>query len=238
MKRLISVLFCAALITLFSTTQIAASSDIVGPSVIHKEVNQVFTLIDLLSLYDQDVFVEEDGYTGNGNVPGEYTITLSQGLTNKVVTVVVVENWGELQSSNDVRFVTDLKNIYVSNNRNLILYEMIYYIYNTTGYVEVSTGMRYEEINDDYHTSFVDGFIPEGDYEFSFRLTYLNGQQATFRTLVNAKEVEELPGIVIQPPETSFDKWMGMIPGILISFGLVLLIGSQIRKKKRGYGTW
>lgn len=237
MKRLLSVLLFAALLAMFSTSQLAASSDIVGPSIIHKEVNQVFTKIDLLSLYDQDVFITEDLYTGNGNIPGEYSVTLSQGLSSKVVTVVVIENWGDLQSSNDVRFVTDLKNIYISNNRNLILYEMIYNIYANTGYLEVSNGMRYEEIKDDYHTSFVDGFIPEGDYEFSFKLTYLNGQQASYRTLVNAIEVQELSGIVISPPPSAFDTYAIKVAAVLVVIGLIWLGASQI-KKKRSWKKW
>lgn len=236
MKRLISVLFIAVLIA-SSSTKLTASSDIEGPMIIHKEVNQVFTIIDLLSLYDQDVFIEEDGYTGNGNVPGEYAVTLSQGLTNKVVTIFVVENWGDLENSNDVHFVTDLKNIHVSNNRNLILYEMIYYIYSTTGLVDIASGIRYEEIQDDYHSSFVDGVSPEGSYEFSFRLTYLSGEQVSYQTFVQTKAVQELPGIVIQPPESIMEQWLSRIPFILIGGGFVWLIVSQL-KKKRGYRSW
>lgn len=231
MKRLLSVLLFAALLAMFSTSQLAASSDIVGPSIIHKEVNQVFTKIDLLSLYDQDVFITEDLYTGNGNIPGEYSVTLSQGLSNKVVTVVVIENWGDLQNSNDVRFVTDLKNIYISNNRNLILYEMIYNIYANTGYVELSAGIRYEEIIDEYHVSFIDGSIPEGDYEFSFKLTYLNGQQASYQTFVNAKEFGELPGIVLTPPQSNFDIWLNRAPFIIIFIGVIAFGMSKITKK-------
>ena len=59
MIKKISVLFgVVLLVIMFSNNAlVAASSDIEGPEVIHKEKNQVFTIMDLLSLYDNDVFI-------------------------------------------------------------------------------------------------------------------------------------------------------------------------------------
>lgn len=231
MNKLISVLLVAVLFILATTTNVKAASGIDGPSVIHKEANQVFTIMDLLSMYDMDVFVQTDGYTGYGNVPGEYTVVLTQGSLTKDVTVVVVEKWGDLTESNDVLYVTDNKDIYVSNDRMLTLYEIIYYIYDTTGYVETDYQFRYEELLDEYHYAFEDGMIAEGNYELSFRLTYYSGEQASYSAMIHAVQLQELPGIVLEPPPTFMDKLISAAPW-LIGFGFLFYFLTN-RKKKR-----
>src|SRR5665648_188561 len=141
MKK-ISVLIIALLMVISMThkTTYAVSSGITGPLVIHKEANQVFTIGDLLSLYDYDVFIQIDGFTGYGNIPGEYSVILIQGDLTKDVTIIVVESWSykttSLANSTDVLFVSDYKDICVSNDRMLSLYEILYYIYGTTDYIE------------------------------------------------------------------------------------------------------
>lgn len=234
MIRTISVLFVAALFVFATTTSVGAATGIDGPSVVHKEKNQVFTIGDLLSMYDVDVFVQTDGYTGYGNVPGEYTVVLTQGYTTKDVTVVVVENWGNLTESNDVLYVADYKDIYVSNDRMLTLYEIIYYIYDTTGYVVTEYQFRYEELLDEYHSSFnEDDTIDEGSYELSFRLTYYSGEQATYSALIHVVEIQELPGIILEPPPTTIDRIMSAVPWLLVIGAVVYLLTH--RKQKRGY---
>ncbi|MHA1690103.1 MAG: hypothetical protein ACTSU7_00565 [Candidatus Heimdallarchaeaceae archaeon] len=234
MFKKISVLFVAVLLVFsFTSMPVAAASDIVGPSVVHKEANQVFTIMDLLSMYDLDVFIETDGYTGYGNVPGDYTIVISQGSQTKNVSIIVVEDWGNLVESNDVLFVTDYKDIYVSNDRMLSLYEIIYYIFDATGYVTTEYQFRYEEILDEYHYSFDDGIIPEGKYELTFRLTYYTGEQATHSASINVVELQELPGMVLEPPPTTIDKIMSTLPLVLV-IGVIVYLFTH-RKKKRGF---
>jgi hypothetical protein len=235
MIKKISMLLIAALIVLtFTTTTVYAASDIDGPSTIHKEANQVFTIMDLLLLYDMDVFVDYDGYTGYGNVPGEYIITISQGLNLKDVTIIVVENWGSLIESNDVLYVADSKDIYVSNDRILTLYEIIYYIYNATEFVETDYQFRYEELKNEYHYSFdEEGLIPEGSYELSFRLTYYSGQQGTYSALIHTQELQELPGMVLEPPPTTGDQLVSAAPWVIGIIAIIYLLKN--RKKKKGY---
>jgi hypothetical protein len=238
MIKKISVLFFAALTVFsFSNTNVhAADTDISGPSVIHKEKNQVFTIGQLLQMYDQDVFIETDGYTGYGNVPGEYTIVLTQGFNTKNITIIVVEDWNNLERSNDVLYVADYKDIYVANNRILSLYEIIYYIYDMTNYVETDYQFRYEELIDEYHYSFDDGIIPEGSYEFTFRLTYYSGLQATYSTMIHTVEIQELAGIVLEPPPSTVDKVMSAAPWILVTIAVgYILTHTKIFKKKRGF---
>jgi|LGVF01.2.fsa_nt_gb hypothetical protein len=235
MIKTISVLFTAALFVFaFTSTTVFSVSDIDGPSVVHKEANQVFTIMDLLSMYDLDVFIESDGYTGYGNVPGEYTIVISQGSQTKNVSIIVVEDWGNLVESNDVLYVTDYKDIYVSNDRMLSLYEIIYYIYDATEYVVTEYQFRYEEILDEYHYSFDDdGVIPEGKYKLTFRLTYYTGEQSTHSASINVVELQELPGMVLEPPPTTIDKIMSTLPLVLV-IGVIVYLFTH-RKKKRGF---
>lgn len=235
MIKKISVLIIVALtlFTISNTKVYAASTDISGPSVIHKEKNQVFTIGDLLKLYDNDVFIDEDNFTGYGNVPGEYIITLIQGFETKDVTIVVVEDWKQLSRSNDILFVTDYKNIYVSNNRNLTLYETIYYIYDTTGYVETDYQFRYEELLDEYHSSFEDGIILPGSYQMIFRLTYFSGLQSTYSVSIHTIEIQELAGIILEAPPNTMDKIMSKLPWLL-GIGVAVYLLTHI-KKKRGF---
>lgn len=212
----------------------ATGAGIIGPEVIHKESNQIFTIIDLLSLYEDDVFVETDGYTGQGNLPGEYIVTLTQGLLTKDVTIVVIENWDNLERSNEVLFVADYKDIYVSSNRRLTLYEIIYYIYSSTGLVVTEYQFRYEELINQYHSSFdEDDNIPEGNYELSFRLTYYSGQQSTYSTSINVVELQEIPGIILEPPPSTIDRIMSFVPWVLV-IGVIVYFFTN-RKKKRGF---
>jgi len=236
MIKKISVLLIAALFVFaFAKTTVYAASDIEGPSVVHKEANQVFTIGDLLSMYEMDVFIDTDGYTGYGNVPGEYIVKLVQGRITKDVKIIVVEDWGNLEESNDVLYVSDYKDIYVSNKRALSLYEIIYYIYGTTGYVVTDYQFRYEEILDEYHYSFVDGVIPEGNYEFRFKLTYYSGEQATYSVVIHCVELRELPGMVLEPPKTAIENIMSALPWLLGAFALIYLFTH--RKKKSGFSS-
>lgn len=235
MIKKISVLFISALLVFsFTSKTVVSASDITGPSVIHKEENQVFTIGDLLQMYDDDVFVETDGYTGYGNLPGEYIVVLTQGFKTKNISIVVIEDWGNLEESNDVLFVTDYKDIYVSNDRMLTLYEIIYYIYDATGYVVTDYQFRYEELVDEYHRSLnEDGVITPGSYEFTFRLTYYSGLQATYSTVIHAVELREISGIVIEPPPSDMDRIMSAAPWVLVIFAVGYYVTH--RKKKRGY---
>jgi hypothetical protein len=235
MIKKISVLFIAALFVFtFAKTTVYAASDIEGPSIVHKEANQVFTVIDLLSMYDMDVFIETDGYTGYGNVPGDYIIVLTQGSLTKDVTIIVVQNWGDLLESNEVLYVTDYKEIYVSNDRNLTLYEIIYYIYATTEYVETDYQFRYEELQDEYHYSFnEEGILAEGSYELSFRLTYYSGEQGTYSTLIHTVELQELPGMILEAPATTAEKIISAAPWVIVVLGFVYYL--KHRKKKGSY---
>jgi len=233
-KKISVLLFAALLVISFTTTTVYAASDIDGPDVIHKEVNQVFTLSDLRSMYDMDVFPSFDGYTGYGNVAGEYIVTLTQGSATKDVTIVVVDNWDSLESSSDILYVTDLKDIYVSNDRILDPYEIIFYIYATTRYIESAYNCRYEELKNEYHTATLteDGLIPEGVYEYIFKLTYYSGEQGTYSTLIHTVEIQELPGIVLEPPPSTSEQVISFIPWI-IGIIIVLAIIKNRPKKAR-----
>lgn len=233
MIKKISVLLVTALLV-FTLTNIivSAASDIIdGPSIIHKEANQVFTVSDLLSLYDYDVFIQTDNFTGNGNVPGEYSVLLSQDDNTKNVTIIVVENWANLENSTDVLFVTDYKNIYVSNDRMLTLYEILYYIYNTTGYIDTDYQFRYEEFTNTYFSSFNDdGSIDAGIYQITFRLTYFSGNQASYDVEIHTKKII-INGITIEPPESGIKKFIKYFPWLI---GIMIIIYLLKHKKKKG----
>lgn len=234
MKKLIALLFFVALLlSVYSVNTINAATSINGPDTIHKEANQVFTINDLLKLYEHDVLIQSDGFTGYGNIPGDYIITIKQGLATKDVTISVVENWDILTDSNDVLFVADKKDIYVSNDRELSIYEIIFYIYNRTGFVDTSYNFVYEELNNEYHNNFIDGVIPENTYNLDFRLTYYSGNQASYSGSIRAIELPELNGTVLEPPPTTMDKIIKSAP-LIIVIAIIYYVVSN-KKRKRGY---
>lgn len=234
MKKIIMALAFAFVMMFCSNNYVGANGLIIGPSTIHKEANQIFTIIDLLSLYDPDVFIEQDNYTGYGNMAGEYTVTLKQGTNTKQVHIIVVDSWGDLQKPNDLLFVTDQKNIYVSSDRQLTLYEIIYYIYSKTNYVETGYSFRYEELNNEYHNSIGEnGNIPAGSYTHDFKLTYYSGEQVSLITTINVVDLPEIAGVILTPPPTTIDKAISMIPFLLV-IGVPVYLFTN-RKRKRGF---
>jgi hypothetical protein len=238
MKKLM-LLFATSIIFLsyfFSLNIInGATYNIDGPDIIHKEMNQVFTIIDLLKLYDDDVLIDNDNFTGSGNVPGKYIITIRQGTITKDIEINVIEKWGNLIDSNDILFVADKSDIYVSNERKLTVYEIIYYIYGNTGLIDVNYDFVYEENTNEYHTSFIDGEILPGAYDFIFRLTYYSGNQATYNASIIVVELPELSGVILEPPPTTIDKIIKGAPFIIIIALIIYLISKKT--KKRGYNV-
>lgn len=232
MKK-ISMLLIALFVLTFTSTPVSAASGIEGPNIIHKEANQVFTTMDLLSLYDLDVFVKEDYYTGYGNVPGEYSVILIQGSTTKNVTIVVVEKWGDLLESNELLYVADYKDIYVSSNRMLTPYEIIFHIYSTTGYVDTEYQFRYEELKNEYYNSIIDDTVPEGVYEYTFRLTYYTGNQTTNQTHIHVVKLPEITGVILEAPPSDIDKLMNAIP-VIVGAGAIFYFLTH-RKRKGGF---
>lgn len=235
MKKTISFITLLCLILTLSFNNVyAADDDIIGADIIHKEKNQIFTISQLLNMYESDVFIESDSYTGYGNIPGEYIVTLTQGFNRKDVIIKVVNDWGNLEQSNDVLFISDYKDIHVSNNRILTLYEIIYYLYDTTEYVISDYQFRYEELTDEYHNATLqeDGTIPEGNYNIIFRLTYFSGLQSSYSVNIHVIELEELSGVILEPPPTTIDRVMKAAPFLLVSGLIIYLIKNRKPKNK------
>ncbi len=243
MIKKISVLIFAVLFMfiLNNTITYAASTDIEGPSVIHKEANQVFTIGELLSLYDQDVFIDTDNFTGYGNIPGEYSVVLYQGNMTKEITIIVLESWSceldnqtyQLADSNDVLYVTDYKDIYVSNDRQLTLFEMLFNIYGNTGYIETNYRFSYEQLYDTYFINFDrTGVIPEGVYELGFRLSYFSGDQGTYDVEIHTKEILVV-GVMIEPPASGIENFVRTY-GLWIVV-IVVVVYLFKHRKKRGF---
>lgn len=217
----------------FSLSINVSANNINGPDIIHKEKNQVFTINDLLNLYPDNVLIDNDEFTGYGNIPGKYIITIKQGAITKNVEIFVIDKWGDLTNSNDVLYVADKSDIYVSNERKLSLYEIIYYIYDKTGFVDTSYDFLYEENTNEYHSNFNDGEIEPSSYSLIFRLTYFTGNQETYNGTIKAIELPEIEGTILEPPPKTLDKIIKSAP-LLIVFSLIVYFIVN-RKKKRGY---
>ncbi|MCD4826537.1 MAG: hypothetical protein K8Q99_02085 [Acholeplasmataceae bacterium] len=235
MKKITVLILALLMIFTMQITSHADAINIVGPGVIHKEKNQALTMTAILGLYESDVMILEDNYTGYGNIPGIYTLTLKQNTITKEIEIHVLNDWGNLQNSTDVICLTDYKDIHIVNDRILTPYEIVYYLLMSTGYFENTSQFYYESLIDTYSGAVnEDGTIDIGMYEFSFKATFFTGYEATYHSDIYVIQAREISGSILEPPTTNADVLIKAFPWFL---GVVILIYlfSKRKKKNRGY---
>jgi len=233
--RKIAMLLLALFSIFLTSIDTQAATEITGPSVIHKEINQALTITSILGFYDPDVMILEDGYTGHGNMPGEYTITLKKNTNTKDVTIHVIIKWGDLVNSSDVIAVTDYKDIHVVNNRVLTPYEIVYFILMTTGYFENTSYFYYEPLIDTYTTAALneDETITPGIYQYSFKAMFFSGYEETYSSTIYVVKARQISGVILEPPATTSDKMIKALPWI-IGLGFIGYFASKKLKKMKG----
>lgn len=201
-----------------------ASTVIIGPSVIHKAKNTVLPITDILDMYTSslgDVSISIDGYTGNGNLVGEYLIevyaTDGTNIHSKEVTIVVLSS---LPSK--VRAIGNYSDIYTNTSKALTLKDDIIPALEATGFITTSqTTVGYILINE-YSSS----YETPGDYLMQFRLLDASGYDETFEIVIHVKDSGTIPepDIVYTPPKSIIDKAMNIAIAFL-SWGAVIVIG-------------
>jgi len=220
-----------------------ATTDIIGPSIIHKQSNHILTISNILHLYASphgDVVVQSDEFTGQGNVLGEHQIVLKvtdgENEYLKDVSVFVIEELG------DVKAVTDRKDIHVGTSQELTPQSIVAILQNT-GYVNITATTQMMILNDTY----TENKDQEGQYVFEFRLINSAGDDEIYSSLINVSDSDGffVPDIVFEKPVNGAIAWLKnvwkdwiwpFLYNILmfLTMGIVAILLIRLYKKKRG----
>jgi len=235
MKKITVLVLLLLTFFISSTSTYAASTDIIGPDIIHKQYDKILTTSDIISLYHSDlgaIILSEDNYTGYGNVIGEHTISLyaSNGAVaaSKTISVNVIPVLGDVQA------VTDYKDIHVKDNQILTPSDVVNVLKNT-GYVSITTTTQMQVISNTYEGN----EETPGIYTFEFRLVNSAGIDQTFisQIFVTANTDNFVPDAVFIPDASDASKVFSFIINAFIFIALILAffwIRKQVKKIKRG----
>lgn len=234
MKKILVLVLLLMSFTSFQTTY-ASSTGIIGPDVIHKEANKILTTSDILAMYSTNlsgITIQQDAYTGYGNILGSYAIMLyaSDGVTieTKEIEIRVISTLGNVQA------VSDLKNIHVTTKQELTPSEIVY-VLEKTGYVEITATTQMVILNNTY-TNNED--VP-GNYLFEFRLVNAAGLDQIYLSQIIVKDAADdfVPDVIFEgPPNVVSSVLRG--GWILLQYVLAVVIAyfiiKFIKKHKRG----
>lgn len=231
--RKVVVLALLLLSIFISSIQVNASStDIIGPSIIHKEQNKILTIADILNLYSSSIGViqvADDQYTGYGNVLGSHLIQLfstdGTSYATKEIEVIVVPTLG------DVLAVTDYKNIYVRTNQILSPSQIVQVLENT-GHLEITATTQMMMLSNTYS----DNAETPGIYLFEFRLVNSAGVNLIYSSVITVSEENDpfIPDIIFEAPPSLLTKvWRFIEPFIYLGVVILLAIVYIKHKKKR-----
>lgn len=234
MKKVIALLLLFTIANLKLNLK-ASSAVIYGPSVIHKQVDSILTMSDILALYQSElgpVTVSIDEYTGNGNVISSYALQLfatdGTSIATKNVVIYVINNLGK------VKAVTDYKNIHMTltQAQEMTLAE-IPRIVSRTGYFTLITGAQMAIISD----TFTAGKSTPGMYQFEFRIVDQTGYDETFLSNVYVYDSSSMidPDVVYGGPSNSMDGIAAVFRTFIGFFALGLGIAFlyKLSKKKK-----
>lgn len=229
-----------ALLLIFAITNIklninADSAVIYGPTVIHKQVNSILTMSDILALYQSDlgpVTVSIDEYTGNGNIVSIYALQLyaSDGTSigTKNIEVHVINNLG------NVKAVSDYKNVHLtlSQAKEMTLAE-IPKVIARTGYFTLMPGAQMAIISDTFTAS----KQTPGIYNFEYRIVDSTGYDETFLSNIYVYDSNNMiePDFVYGNKPNTMDSVTGFIKTafFMLAVGVGVAFIYRISKSKK-----
>jgi hypothetical protein len=235
MKKIaVLVMLIFSMVASSLTLNASSTGAIVGPDVIHKQSNQILTINDILSMYSSSlgqVYVQVDGYTGNGNILGAHPLLLKaanqSSEATKEIYVMVVSTLG------NVLAVSDYKNIHLRANQTLTPSEIVL-VLEKTGHIEITATTQMMILTNTY----TENANQQGQYLFEFRLMNSAGVDQIYSSyiFVSSNDNVFVPDIVFTPPRTAWDLAVNIF--WLIIYGSILyVIGYTIykfKKKKEG----
>lgn len=237
MKKLIIMLIgFSALIAPMSLTY-AVGEEITGPDVVFKQADKILTITNILDLYSSelgDIEVTSDAYTGHGDVPGNYAVTLGVAETEvtKEISVNVRQTIGPVIA---VTVTAGAYEIILHKNTTLTANQIIDVLINVQ-YIVVTSSTQITVLTNTYTAN----ASAPGNYTFEFYLATTSGVEETYLVTLQVNDTETLnPDIVLDEPTAPAADTMHPIAkagsiALVVSASVALLafIGSKITKKR------
>ena len=197
-------------------------------------------MTQILDLYESDlgeVVVTEDAYTGYGDVPGNYAVTLGVDDTEatKSISVNVRQTIGTVIA---VTVTGGSYEIYLHKNTTLTPNQIIDVLINVQ-YIVVTSSTQITVLTNTYTAN----ASAPGNYTFEFYLATTSGVEETYLITLQVNDTETLnPDIVLEEPvvpvvvvpaQTHWVIRVGSV-ALVVSATVALLsyIGSKINKKR------
>jgi len=230
MKKLIIMLIGFSALIAPMTITYAVGEDISGPEIILKQADKILTTTNILDLYSSelgDIEVVSDAYTGYGNVPGNYVVTLgvSEAEVTKEISVNVRQTIGPVIA---VTVTDGSYEIILHKNTTLTANQIIDVLINVQ-YIVVTSS-----------TEITDASAP-GNYTFEFYLATVAGVEETYLVTLQVNDSETLtPDINLNPPAPTVEpttmhpiaKAGSIALVISATVALLAFVGSKINKKR------
>lgn len=210
----------------------AEGDEIIGPDVIYKQYDKVLTMSTIKALYQApaEIEVTYDEYTGYGNIPALYDVTLTSGELTKDIVISVRQTLGNVIA---VTYQNEEYTIHVYKNV-LLEFEDIKDILVRINYITVTSTTQLFTLTNNY----TENASAPGNYTFEFMLATTSGYEEIHEINIRVTNSEELlPDIVIQPnPRVSvFVAFDGeMLMGLLVLIIIIIVLVYKLKHRKRG----
>lgn len=235
MKKILMFIILSISIFAFNFIQVSASeNEILGANVIHKQANQILTINDIKAMYNStfgQITVENDTYTGYGNVVGLKTVDMVvetfQETYRKTISIYVVNLLG------NVKAVTDYKDIHLRTDQVLTPTQIVYVLENT-GYLEITATTQMSIENDTYT---INATTP-GTYVFEFRLINSAGLDEIYSSKIYVSDGSSLfvPDVIFEAPVSPISSVLKWILNFILFCGSLFVafkIFEYVRNKSR-----
>lgn len=239
MKKIVFLIILMLMAFLSLVKPVYALDEIVGPDVIYKSSRSVLTMTTIKALYSSsegDIEVLTDGYTGFGNIPGIYEVTLGVESTayQKSIDVSVRNTIGSVIA---VTSTFDEYTIHMHKNLTLTPNDIIDTLVNVQ-MIEYTSTTEIQILTDTYS----DNANAPGLYTFEFYIADTAGNEDTHLIYLKVNNTDKLlPDIVYEDPSDL--TWLkdalyivGTILAIFVSFILILKFSKHSKRSKRKRG--
>jgi len=237
LRKLSLIIFLSLLLfSIKAPISYATTDTITGPEIVFKQADKILTITQILALYESElgeVSVESDDYTGNGDVPGNYAVTLGVEDETKTISINVRQTIGPVIAVT----VTDGDyQVILHKNTVLTANEIIDVLINVQMIV-VTSSTQITVLTNTYQ----DNATAPGTYSFEFYLATISGLEETYLITLKVNDTETLvPDIVLEddPPDDTEDEGVHWLikagsGALIISAAVVLLTYVDNFKKKR-----
>lgn len=227
MRKLLIILLLTLTSLLIIPKYDYQASSIVGPDVIYKQANQIFTTSTIKKLYSapEELEILSDGYTGKGDQVGIYYLTLGAGDLTKEVRIEVKQL---IEAKVLAVIVSDgVPTILINKDKELIINSLTkdpIDILKRIGMITVTSSTLPVILVNDY----TENKNSPGDYLFEFRLDAADGSEQHIISKIRVINNDTLDDAQFEPSGSN-TAWIWWV--ILIIFGII--IGQAILKRRK-----